>query len=400
MLNKKRILIGICGGIAAYKVAYLVRHCVKAGAEVKVIMTESAKSFIGPLTLSTLSKNPVYSDFFEKETGSWSNHVELALWADLFVIAPATSNTIAKMATGICDNLLLATYFSAKSKVYIAPAMDLDMSDHPSLVRNLKQLEQDGVGIIPFEHGELASGLVGNGRMASPEIIHSVLEDHFTSNTDFEKKKILVNAGPTHESIDPVRFIGNRSTGKMGVAIANELASRGANVELVLGPTSESFTFHPNIHVSNIQTAQEMRDTCTKLFSGCDAAILSAAVADFTPKVKTDTKIKKTANTLTIELVKTPDTLKELGQLKTDKQVLVGFALETDNELANAKDKLERKNLDLIILNSLSDKGAGFGHDTNKVTTIDKTGEICTFGLKSKTQVAIDIVDKLKTLIQ
>lgn len=399
MLNKKHILIGVCGGIAAYKVAYIVRNFIKAGAEVRVIMTDSAKSFIGPLTLSTLSKHPVYSDFFDTETGSWSNHVELALWADVFLIAPATSNTIAKMASGICDNLLLATYFSAKNAVVIAPAMDLDMAEHPSLIRNLNQLEQDGVQTIPFEHGELASGLIGNGRMAEIEIIHSFIEDHFNSTEDLQKKKILVNAGPTHEPIDPVRFIGNRSTGKMGVAIANELAKRGANVVLVLGPTATKLHFHSNIIVTHVQTAQEMRDACVRQFSDCDAAILSAAVADFTPKTKTDKKIKKSANTMDLELVKTPDTLAELGQLKTNNQVLIGFALETDNELANAKSKLERKKLDLIVLNSLSDSGAGFGHDTNKITTIDKTGEICTFGLKSKAKVAIDIVDKLKTLI-
>lgn len=399
MLNKKHILIGVCGGIAAYKVAYIVRNFIKAGAEVRVIMTDSAKSFIGPLTLSTLSKHPVYSDFFDTETGSWSNHVELALWADVFLIAPATSNTIAKMASGICDNLLLATYFSAKNAVVIAPAMDLDMAEHPSLIRNLNQLEQDGVQTIPFEHGELASGLIGNGRMAEIEIIHSFIEDHFNSTEDLQKKKILVNAGPTHEPIDPVRFIGNRSTGKMGVAIANELAKRGANVVLVLGPTATKLHFHSNIIVTHVQTAQEMRDACVRQFSDCDAAILSAAVADFTPKTKTDKKIKKSANTMDLELVKTPDTLAELGQLKTNNQVLIGFALETDNELANAKSKLERKKLDLIVLNSLSDSGAGFGHDTNKIKTIDKTGEICTFGLKSKAKVAIDIVDKLKTLI-
>ncbi len=400
MLNKKHILIGVCGGIAAYKVAYIVRNLIKAGAEVKVIMTETAKSFIGPLTLSTLSKHPVYSDFFDTESGSWSNHVELALWADLFLIAPATSNTIAKMANGICDNLLLATYFSAKNQVAIAPAMDLDMAEHPSLLRNISQLENDGVQVIPFAHGELASGLVGNGRMAEPEIIHSFIEDYFSATKDLQKKKILVNAGPTHEPIDPVRYIGNRSTGKMGVAIANELAKRGADVALVLGPTSTAFQFHNHVSVTRVQTAQEMRDTCVALFPSCNAAILSAAVADFTPKTKTDTKIKKTSNTLDLELVKTPDTLAELGQLKTESQVLIGFALETDNELENAKSKLERKKLDLIVLNSLSDAGAGFGHNTNKITTIDKTGEICTFGLKSKTQVAVDIVNKLKTLIK
>ena len=399
MLNKKNILLGVCGGIAAYKTAYLVRHLIKSGANVKVIMTESAKAFIGPLTLSTLSKNAVYTDFFDTETGEWSNHVELALWADVYILAPATSNTIAKMANGICDNLLLATYFSAKNPVVIAPAMDLDMASHPTLLRNLDTLKKDSVAVIPFESGELASGLVGQGRMAEPEIIHSYIQDFFGQTDDLEKKKILVNAGPTHEPIDPVRFIGNRSTGKMGVAIANELSNRGAEVTLVLGPTSIQFELHPNISLIRVQTAQEMRDACVGVYPKCDAAILSAAVADFTPKSKTDKKIKKSSNTIAIELVKTPDTLAELGELKTDKQILVGFALETNDALAHAQGKLERKNLDLIVLNTLEDKGAGFGHDTNKITTIDKTGEICTFDLKSKKEVAKDIVNKLKTII-
>jgi phosphopantothenoylcysteine decarboxylase / phosphopantothenate---cysteine ligase len=399
MLSKKKILLGVCGGIAAYKVAYVVRNLIKSGAEVKVIMTDAAKAFIGPVTLSTLSRNPVNSDFFDAETGSWANHVELALWADLFLIAPATSNTIAKMANGICDNLLLATYFSAKNPVIIAPAMDLDMASHPSLARNMMQVEKDGVKIIPSEHGELASGLVGNGRMAEPEIIHSFIESFYSKDSDFEKKKILVNAGPTHEPIDPVRFIGNRSTGKMGVAIANELAERGAQVSLVLGPTNHTFSFHNNVEVMNVQTAEEMRDSCVSVFPSCSAAILSAAVADFTPVSKSDIKIKKSSNTLTLDLVKTPDTLAELGKIKRPDQILIGFALETNNELENAKSKLERKRLDMIVLNSLKDSGAGFGYDTNKITTIDKTGEICTFGLKSKNQVATDIVDKLKTLI-
>jgi phosphopantothenoylcysteine decarboxylase/phosphopantothenate--cysteine ligase len=399
MLNKKKILLGISGGIAAYKSALLVRQLIKAHAEVKVVMTPSAKSFIGPLTLSTLSKNEVYSDFFDAKTGSWSNHVDLALWADLMVIAPATSNTIAKMANGQCDNLLLACYLSAKSPVFVAPAMDLDMADHPSLHRNLEQLEADGVQIIPFEEGELASGLVGKGRMAEPENIVEFLSNALASEQALQGKKILVNAGPTHEPLDPVRFIGNRSTGKMGVAIANTLASQGAEVELVLGPTSTRFSFHPNVNVNRIETAQDMYNTCTGIFPTCHVAILSAAVADFTPSSKSDIKIKKTANTMDIELVKTQDTLKELGKLKSDKQVLVGFALETNNELEHAKDKLKRKKLDFIVLNSLQDSGAGFGHDTNKVTLIDKYDEIRTFDLKSKEKVAMDIVEKLKEIL-
>lgn len=400
MLSNKKFLIGVSGGIAAYKTAYIIRNLVKAGAEVRVIMTDSAKAFIGPLTLSTLSKHQVYSDFFDAATGQWSNHVELALWADYYLIAPTTSNTIAKMANGICDNLLLATYFSAKSPVYIAPAMDLDMAEHPSLSRNLATLSSDGVQIIPFESGELASGLNGQGRMAEPETIVETLRIATESNNDLEKKKILINAGPTQEAIDPVRYIGNRSTGKMGVAIANECASRGAHVDLVLGPTSTTFSLHPNIALHRVQSAQNMYDICTALFHTSDAAILSAAVADFTPELKSDIKIKKTANTLTLQLVKTPDTLATLGSQKKDNQVLVGFALETNDALENAKDKLKRKNLDLIVLNSLADAGAGFGYDTNKVTTIDKQGEICTFGLKTKTEVAKDIVNKLKEILK
>ena len=399
MLNKKKILLGVSGGIAAYKTAQLIRNFTKAGAEVRVVMTPAATSFIGPLTLSTLSKNKVHTQFFDKESGEWSNHVELALWADLVVIAPATSNTLAEMANGLCSNLLLATYLSAKSEVYVAPAMDLDMAHHPSLLRNLEQLERDGVQIIPSEEGELASGLVGKGRMAEPEHIQSFIENRLKQQQDFTGKTILVNAGPTHEPIDPVRFIGNRSTGKMGVAIANEFATRGASVHLVLGPTSHSFTFHPNVEITRIETAHDMYSACAKTFPLCDVAVLSAAVADFTPETKSDKKIKKTSNSLVLDLVKTPDTLAELGKIKKNNQYLVGFALETDNELENAKGKLSRKNLDLIVLNSLQHKGAGFGHDTNKVSTIDKSGEICTFDLKSKTQVARDIVNKLKEII-
>ncbi len=399
MLNKKKILLGITGGIAAYKSALLVRQLVKANAEVKVVMTPSARSFIGPLTLSTLSKNDVYSEFFDAKTGSWSNHVDLALWADLVLIAPATSNTLAKMVHGQCDNLLLACYLSAKSPVFVAPAMDLDMADHPTLHRNLSQLASDGVQIIPFEEGELASGLVGKGRMAEPENIVSFITKHLNKDLPLAGRKFLVNAGPTHEPIDPVRFIGNRSTGKMGVAIANTIATQGGEVELILGPTTTPFNFHKNIRVTRVETANDMFKACTSVFPSCDAAVLSAAVADFTPASKSDKKIKKTANTMDIELVKTPDTLKELGALKSDNQILVGFALETNNELEHAKDKLKRKKLDFIVLNSLQDSGAGFGHDTNKVTLIDKYDEIRTFDLKSKEKVAMDIVEKLKEVL-
>ena len=396
MRIKKRILLGVCGGIAAYKTAYLVRLLVKAGADVRVIMTDSAKAFIGPVTLSTISKNPVYSDFFDEETGEWSNHVELALWADLFLIAPGTSNTIAKMVNGEADNLLLATYLSAKSPVAVAPAMDLDMAQHPSLQDNLKTLTRRGVDIIPFEEGELASGLSGPGRMAEPEDIFGFVAEFFQAKADFSGKSILVNAGPTHEAIDPVRFIGNRSTGKMGIAIANELNRRGADVQLVLGPIPNDLEIDDEISVRRVQSAEEMCTACTDIYPSCDAAILTAAVADFTPVTKSDKKIKKSSNSLTIELVKIPDTLATLGEMKTKNQVLAGFALETNNGIEYAKSKLERKNLDFIVLNSLQDTGAGFGHDTNKVSILDSSGEILTFDLKPKTEVAIDIVDHLK----
>ena len=396
MRIKKKILLGVCGGIAAYKTAYLVRLLIKAGAEVRVIMTDSAKAFIGPVTLSTLSKNPVYSDFFDEESGEWANHVELALWADLFLIAPGTSNTIAKMVSGEADNLLLATYLSAKSPVAVAPAMDLDMAKHPSLQDNLETLAKRGVDIIPFEEGELASGLSGPGRMAEPEHIFGFVAEFFQAMADLSGKTILVNAGPTHEAIDPVRFIGNRSTGKMGISIANELNRRGADVQLVLGPISNDIDIDSEITVRHIQSASEMCDACTEIYPSCDGAILTAAVADFTPVTKSDKKIKKSSNSLTIELVKTPDTLATLGEMKTKNQVLAGFALETNDGIEYAKSKLERKNLDFIVLNSLQDTGAGFGHDTNKVSILDSSGEILTFDLKPKTEVAIDIVDHLK----
>lgn len=387
--------MGVCGGIAAYKAAYLIRNLVKAGAEVRVVMTDSAKSFIGPLTLSTLTKHKVYTSLQNHETGEWENHVELALWADFMLIAPATSNTIAKMANGICDNLLLATYFSSKSPVFISPAMDLDMAEHPSLMRNFDLLKADGVKIIPYEKGELASGLIGLGRMAEPDHIVEFLIKNLSKNQDLIGKKILVNAGPTHEPIDPVRFIGNRSTGKMGLAIANELALRGAEVELVLGPTSHTFDFEQNIHLTQIETAIEMFEACTKAYTHCNGAILTAAIADFTPENKSDIKIKKTANNLQLSLVKTPDTLNELGKMKKENQFLVGFALETNNEIEYAQNKLKKKNLDFIVLNSLKNEGAGFAKDTNIITIIHKSGEICNFDLKSKKEVAKDIVNEL-----
>lgn len=399
-LENKKILVGISGGIAAYKAAFLVRLLIKSGAEVRVVMTRSATQFIGPLTMSTLSKNKVMVDLVETDSSSWNNHVEQALWADLMVIAPATSNTIAKMATGLCDNALMAVYLSAKCPVMMAPAMDLDMAEHPSLLRNLDQLERDGVQIIPYETGELASGLHGKGRMAEAEHIHAEIEQFFTSFGALNGKTFLVNAGPTHEAIDPVRFIGNRSTGKMGVAIANALAKSGARVQLVLGPTEVPHHFESGVEVENIVSAQEMFDACTATFPKCDGAVLTAAVADYAPAISSDQKIKKQANNLAIHLVKTPDTLARLGELKKKHQILVGFALETENELEHAKEKLTRKNLDLIILNSLNDQGAGFGHDTNKIAAILANGEVRNFELKKKTEVALDIVHLLTSLIR
>jgi phosphopantothenoylcysteine decarboxylase / phosphopantothenate---cysteine ligase len=399
MLQNKKVLIGISGGIAAYKIALLVRELIKDGAEVKVVMTPSSKQFIGPVTLSTLSKNPVVIDFVNSEDSSWNSHVELALWCDLMVIAPATSNTIAKMATGICDNALLATYLSAKSPVFVAPAMDLDMAEHPTLHKNLKTLEENGVSVIPYEEGELASGLSGKGRMAEVETIKGHIRSFFSNDSPFNGKKFLVNAGPTHEAIDPVRFIGNRSTGKMGVAIANALASIGADVILVLGPTGFDHRLQSGVNIIAVETAKEMFDHCTSIFPSCDGAVLTAAVADYTPAEISDQKIKKTSNNLKLDLVKTPDTLAALGEIKSSDQLLVGFALETQKELEHAKEKLKRKNLDMIIMNSLNDKGAGFGHDTNKITAILKSGEVRTFELKKKSEVASDIVELMTSLI-
>ena len=394
-LHNKKILLGVSGGIAAYKSAFLVRLLVKAGAEVRVVMTPAAQEFIGPITLATLSKNPVLSEFTSDEGLAWNNHVELALWADVVVIAPATSNTLAKMATGLCDNLLMAVYLSAKSPVFVAPAMDLDMAEHPSLLRNVQTLTSDGVHIIPYNTGELASGLTGPGRMAEPEEIVHVLENHFGSDGGFTGKRVLINAGPTYEALDPVRFIGNRSTGKMGVALANELANQGATVQLVLGPTSIPHVLHPSIDRIDVESAADMLDACVSRFAEADVAILTAAVSDFTPEIKSDQKIKKTANTLEVQLVKTADILSKLGESKRSDQYLVGFALETNNELEYAKQKLQRKNLDMVVLNSLNDKGAGFGHDTNKVTILHKSGEVIIFDLKDKKEVAKDIINKI-----
>ncbi|MES2689959.1 MAG: bifunctional phosphopantothenoylcysteine decarboxylase/phosphopantothenate--cysteine ligase CoaBC [Bacteroidota bacterium] len=394
MLNGKKILLGITGSIAAYKCAFLVRLLVKQGAEVKVIMSTDAKEFITPLTLATLSKNPVHSEFVKNAAGEWTNHVELGLWADVMLIAPASANTIAKMAHGICDNVLLATYLSAKCKVLVAPAMDLDMFAHPSTQHNLKQLEIYGNRIIPVGNGELASGLSGNGRMAEPEEITEVLNDHFGEALLFKGKKVLVTAGPTYENIDPVRFIGNYSSGKMGFAIAEAFAGKGADVTLVSGPTHLQAS--PGIKRVDVKSAADMRNATLDHFPSSDITVMSAAVADYTPQEVSDQKIKKNDDgVLNITLKKTSDILSELGKLKTGRQLLVGFALETQNEEANARQKLEKKNLDLIVLNSLNDEGAGFGHNTNNIRIIDKKGMVTAFELKSKTAVAADIVNKI-----
>lgn len=393
-MKNKKIILAVCGSIAAYKIATLTRLLIKEGAEVQILMTDAATKFITPLTLSTLSKRPVYQSVTSKE--GWNNHVELGLWADAMVIAPATATTLGKLANGIADNMVVACYLSARCPVFFAPAMDLDMWVHPSTQENVHRLESYGNHLIPVEDGELASGLVGKGRMAEPEHIVHQLDAFFNKKNDFTNKKILITAGPTHEAIDPVRFIGNRSTGKMGMAIAEELAERGAFVQLVLGPSALS-TEHPNIHTVNIKSAQQMYEASMDFFPEADAAILSAAVADFRPKNVADKKIKKKAgeNEMSITLEKTPDIAASLGKIKKKNQILVGFALETNNEREHAQGKLRRKNLDFIVLNSLRDKGAGFGHDTNKVTFIHSDNKQQDFELKTKKSVAKDIANAL-----
>ena len=393
VLSGKKILLGISGGIAAYKTAHLVRLFIKAGAHVQVIMTPASKDFITPLTLSTLSKNQVYSDFFNEDDkeAMWNNHVDLALWADLFIIAPATANTMSKMANGNCDNLLIATYLSAKCPVYFAPAMDLDMYKHPSTLSSFSKLKQFGNTIIPAESGELASGLSGEGRMAEPENIVSFLENDLLSKLPLKGKKILITAGPTYEAIDPVRFIGNHSSGKMGYDIAEEAANKGAEVILVSGPSNQVLKDN-SIQLIKVVSAQEMYDACHANFENVDVAIAAAAVADYRPKNVASQKIKKQETNLTIELEKTQDILATLGEKKRN-QFLIGFALETENEIENAIGKIKKKNLDLIVLNSLNDKGAGFGHSTNKVTFIDKNFKELPMDLKSKEAVAQDIVN-------
>lgn len=393
VLNGKNVLLGVSGGIAAYKTASLVRLLIKAGAHVQVVMTPASIDFVTPLTLSTLSKKPVYSTFYNEDdaNATWNNHVELALWADYMLIAPATANTLSKMASGTCDNLLMATYLSAKCPVYFAPAMDLDMYIHPTTKINFDKLQSFGNTIIPAESGELASGLNGEGRMAEPENIIQFIEKDLESKLPLKGKKVLITAGPTYEAIDPVRFIGNHSSGKMGFDIATAAANLGAEVVLVSGPTHLQMK-HSLVKVIRVTSADEMYEACHQYFENTDVAIAAAAVADYKPKNVASQKIKKTETTFTIELEKNKDILLSLGQIKKN-QFLIGFALETENEIENAKIKIEKKNLDLIVLNSLNDKGAGFGQPTNKVTFIDKDFNIFENPLKSKELVAEDIVN-------
>lgn len=398
VLSGKNILLGVTGGIAAYKTAFLVRLLVKKGANVKVVMTSSAKEFVTPLTLSTLSRNEVFSSFTKDDEDpescrepQWNNHVDLALWADLMLIAPATANTLSKMAHGACDNFLMAVYLSAECPVYYAPAMDLDMYKHPSTAETFEKLNSFGNIQIPAAFGELASGLVGQGRMTEPEDIVSFLENDIIKSLPLRGKKILITAGPTYEAIDPVRFIGNHSSGKMGYAIAEMAAALGAEVTLVSGPVSLKLE-NDFIQIEKVTSAAEMYDVAHKYFADCDIAILSAAVADYTPAEVASEKIKKKEGEMTIELVKTKDILLSLGEIKKD-QFLVGFALETENELENAKLKLKKKNLDLIVLNSLRDEGAGFQKDTNKITLISKDNKAFPFPVKDKSEVARDILE-------
>ncbi len=396
MLKNKNIILGVCGSIAAYKSAILVRLLVKAGANVKVILTADAANFITPLTLATLSKNPVYTQYFEEETGVWSNHVELGLWADLMIIAPASANTLAKMAGGLCDNLLTAVYLSAKCPVYVAPAMDLDMWKHESTRSNIDKILSYGNKVIQPGSGELASGLYGEGRMAEPEEIVDYLSDKIKASLPLLGKKVLVTAGPTYEAIDPVRFIGNHSSGKMGFVIADRFASLGADVTLITGPTAEKSNYL--LKRIDVVSAADMLQACTNEFKHAEITVMSAAVADYTPVHQADQKIKKNDTEFSLELKKTTDILFTLGQLKTLDQILVGFALETENEEEYAKIKLAKKNLDLIVLNSLNDKGAGFKMDTNKITIFNKLAEKTVFEMKSKTEVAVDICNEILKL--
>lgn len=397
MLKGKNILLGISGGIAAYKVANLIRLLVKEGADVKVIMTPLAKEFITPLTIATLSKNPILVDFYNPENGDWNSHVDLGLWADLFLIAPATANTMAKMTYGIADNLLLTSYLSARCPVMLAPAMDLDMYNHPATQHNIEALKQRGHIIVEAQTGELASGLVGKGRMEEPEGIFKAIENHFIEKGSLSGKKVLVTSGPTYEPIDPIRFIGNRSSGLMGASIAQSLVQRGAQVVFVTGP-SNHIPQHAQIDVYKVTTAHEMYEKCIELFPKCDAGVLAAAVADFSVKQIADHKVKREEGQLSIELMPTKDIAKELGATKRNDQLLVGFALETNDFQANALKKLQAKNFDFIVLNSANEEGAGFDVPTNRITIYSKGGQEISFPLKSKVEVANDIVDQLVSL--
>lgn len=396
-LKGKHIVLGITGSIAAYKACQLIRLFVKAGAEVQVVITPAGKEFITPVTLSALTSKPVISEFFAQRDGSWHSHVDLGLWADAMVIAPATASTIGKMANGIADNMLVTTYLSMKAQVFVAPAMDLDMYAHPATQHNLDTLRSYGNIIIEPASGELASKLVGKGRMEEPENIFQIVADKLSASQTLKGKKIIITAGPTYEKIDPVRFIGNYSSGKMGYAIARECARRGASVELVSGPTQLDI-HHPQINLTRVESAEQMYKATTSLFDDSDAAILSAAVADFTPETTSDNKIKREKGEQAISLKPTHDIAASLGKQKTSKQKLVGFALETNDEQKNAQGKLQKKNFDFIVLNSLRDKGAGFNYDTNKISVIYRSGETVSFPLKPKTEVAADIADCLEKL--
>jgi len=398
MLKNKNIILGVCGSIAAYKSAFLVRLLVKAGANVKVILTPDGANFITPLTLATLSKNPVYTQYFEEETGVWSNHVELGLWADLVLIAPISANTLSKLSHGICDNLLTAVYLSAKCPVYVAPAMDLDMWKHESTQQNIDRIKSFGNTVIAPGKGELASGLYGEGRMSEPEEIIAFLNDRIKSQLPFYGKKVLVTAGPTYEAIDPVRFIGNHSSGKMGFAIADEFAKLGAEVNLIAGPTAQMA--EQALKRTDVISAKDMLDACDSLFGETDIVVMCAAVADYRPKTVADQKIKKQNEQLNLELEKTTDILASLGQRKKAGQILVGFALETNDEVAYAKGKLEKKNLDLVVLNSMNDKGAGFKGDTNKITIFNRAFERTDFEVKPKAEVAQDICAAILNLMK
>jgi len=399
MLKGKKIIVGITAGIAAYKIPLLIRLLKKEGAEVQVVMTPFAKEFVTPLTLSVVSERPVISDYYVKDDGSWHSHVDLGLWADAMIVAPLTANTMAKMASGIADNFLLTVVLSARCPLFFAPTMDLDMFQHPTVKENIKKLQALGYHFIEPAEGELASGLKGKGRMKEPEELLQELLDYFSGEQTFKGKKVMVSAGPTHEPIDPVRFIGNSSSGKMGLAIAKAFARRGAEVELVMGPAGLDTRF-PGINTTNVTTAAEMDAACRKIFPQTDITVMAAAVADFTPATPAPEKIKKADGPDVIHLKPTNDILAGLGRLKKKNQFLVGFALETEDELANAHKKLQKKNLDMIVLNSLKDQGAGFGTDTNKITLLTQKGDQQSFPLKSKDAVAEDILSAIKNLME